>query len=118
MKEIRINIPFGWLTWEKVSAIIGGVLVSAALVVGVVNLSQRFRSEGAYRQEYSGRVIDKWVTFHESQQGTGFSRHLMIKAKDGEVFEVRVGPELYEQAKVDQWVIKNTNGFTISASEP
>lgn len=76
------------------------------------------KSQGAYRTEYAGRVLDKWVTYHESEFGTRVSRHLLIKSKNEEVFQVSVSPELYEQAKVDFWVIKDGDGFRMLAAEP
>ena len=76
------------------------------------------KSLGAYRNEYAGRVMDKWVTYHESELGTRISRHLLIKPKNGEVFQVSVSPESYEQAKVDFWVIKDGDGFRMLAREP
>ena len=118
MKERRRNIRSGPGLREKTSIVIVCALVAALLIAFAVTLNQRLKSQGAYRQEYSGRVMDKWVTYHESQEGTGVSRHLLIKSKDGETFQVSVSPELYEQAKVDVWVIKNKDGIKILASEP
>jgi hypothetical protein len=118
VKEKRLNIRIGPLTWEKVSIIIAGVLISASVIAILVSFNERLKSQGAYRQEYSGRVMDKWVTYHESEQGTGVSRHLLIKSNDGEVFQVSVSPDLYEQAKAGLWVIKDKTGIKILASEP
>lgn len=83
-----------------------------------IGLYQRWHSQGAYREEYAGKVIDKWVTYHETQQGTRISRHLLIKPNDDEPFQVVVGPELYEDAKAGGWIVKNKEGVKISASEP
>jgi hypothetical protein len=118
VKDKHPNIRFGSGSREKISIIVAGALVSALAIGVVVNYYQRMRSQGAYRSEYEGRVVNKWVTYHETEFGTRISRHLLIKSKNGEVFQVSVSPDLYEQAKVDQWVIKDKNGIQILASEP
>jgi hypothetical protein len=118
VKAKRRNIWPGTGLRENASLIIAAVLVSALLVVLVLSLYQRMTSQGAHRNEYAGRVMDKWVTYHETELGTRVSRHLLIKAKNGETFQVTVGPELYEQAKVDLWVIKNKDDIKILAAEP
>ncbi len=42
----------------------------------------------------------------------------LIESKNGEVFQLSGRPELYEQAKVELWVIKDKNGIKILAAEP
>lgn len=118
MKNRRRNVRPRPRTWEKTSTIVTCVLVAGLAIILVLSLYQRMKSQGAYRQEYAGRVMDKWVTYHESEQGTGFGRHLLIKSKNGEVFQVSVGRELYEQAKVDNWVIKDKDGVRFLSAEP
>lgn len=103
---------------DKILTIIALVLVIALVFVLGINLSQRIKSQGAYRNEYEGRVMDKWVGYHESQQGTRISRHLLIKSKNNEVFQVSVSPELYEQAKVGNWLLKDKEGLRILEAEP
>ena len=103
---------------DKILIIILVVLVIALVSLLGINLSQRIKAEGPYRNEYEGRVMDKWVGYHESQQGTRISRHLLIKSKNNEVFQVSVSPELYEQAKVGNWLIKNKEGLRILEAEP
>ncbi len=118
MKDRRRNIRSDPGLRQKLSIIITCALVSALVIVLLVSFSRRMKSQGAYRNEYAGRVLDKWVTYHESELGTRVSRHLLIKSKNGEVFQVSVSPELYEQAKVDMWVIKDRNGVKVLAAEP
>lgn len=50
--------------------------------------------------------------------GTRVNRHLLIRSKNGEVFQVIVSPESHEQAKVEAWVIKDKNGIQFFATEP
>lgn len=118
MKDKRRNVRVGTGLREKAGTIIAGALVCALLIVLVITFYQAMKSQGAYRNEYAGRVMDKWVTYHETELGTRVSRHLQIKSKNGEVFQVNVSPELYEQAKVDLWVIKNKDDIKILAAEP
>lgn len=118
MKDKRRNISPGTGLREKASLLIVGALTAALVVLFVVSLYQRTKSQGAYRNEYAGRVIDKWVTYHETELGTRVNRHLLIKSKSGEVFQVNVSPELYEQVKVDMWLIKDKDNSKILAAEP
>ncbi|HEV7473589.1 MAG TPA: hypothetical protein VGN90_06060 [Pyrinomonadaceae bacterium] len=105
-------------TWQKFVIVILCGVVAIMAIVFVVGLYQRWHSQGAYREAYAGRVMDKWVTYHETQQGTGISRHMLIKPKEGEAFEVAAGPELYEDVKVGRWIVKNKEGVKMSAAEP
>lgn len=118
MKDKRCTVRSRSPLREKISIIIGCVLVSEVLIGFVVSLNQCMKSQGAYRQEYSGRVMNKWVTYHESLLGTRVSRHLLIESKNGEEFQVSVSPELYEQAKVDAWVTKDKREIKFLAAEP
>ncbi len=118
VKDKRRNIWGGSALRQKISIIIIGALVVAVVIVLLVGFYQRMKSEGAYRNEYAGRVMDKWLTYHETELGTRLSRHLLIKSKNGEVFQVIVSPEPYEQAKIGAWVNKDKNGIQFFATEP
>jgi hypothetical protein len=118
MDEKQKNIRSETNSWNKASTIIAALLVCGVVALFVVSFYQRMDSQGAYRREYQGRVVDKWVTYHETELGTQVSRHLRLKSKNGEAFQVTVSAELYDEAKVDLWVIKNKDGFKILATKP
>lgn len=113
MENRRRIIRLGTGLRENAGTIVAGVLVSAVVVAFVINYYQRMHSQGAYRNEYEGRVANKWVTYHETEFGTRVSRHLLIKSKSGEAFQVVVSAELYEQAAVDLWVVKTKHEFKV-----
>jgi hypothetical protein len=118
VKDKRRNIRPSPALRQKITIILICALVAALVIVLLVSFYQRMKSEGAYRHEYAGRVIDKWVTYQETESGTRVSGHLLIRSKNGDVFQVIVSPESYEQAKVECWVIKDKNGIQFFATEP
>jgi hypothetical protein len=118
MKQKRRDVRPTRSAQEKVTLIIVSILVAALVLVLAITINQRLKSLGAYRNEYTGRIMDKWVTYHESELGTRISRHLLIKSKNGEVFQVSVSPEVYEQAQVNLWVMKDNSGIRFLAAEP
>lgn len=102
--------------WEKVELICLSLLALLILATLMAIYYQRSTSTGMYRRDYEGEVVDKFVSYHESQTGTGIERHFLIKGKSGEQFQVVVGKELYERARIGMWIKSSQAGVELSES--
>lgn len=99
-------------------------LLWLVVILGAVALtlwsSYRFLAppHGAYRVAYQGRIIDKWATYSESEQGSTPQFRLLIKGDDQSRFTVSVSPEIYEQATVGMRIRKDSNnGVVLTVTE-
>jgi hypothetical protein len=101
---------------------VGTVLVCVFVLVGVAAIilfiHQRYTSTGLYRTDYEGRVVDKSATVTESQEGSGTARRLLIKAADGQVFQVSVTRSLYERAQIGMWIKSKGSNVELTQDEP
>lgn len=94
--------------WNIVKVIVL-ILFLVLLLIGFgIAHSGQFSSFGLYRTEYQGRIIDKSMTFSETQLGSGLKRRLLIEDKNGARFEVAVKADVYDRAQIGM-LIKNGN---------
>ena len=85
------------------------------LAGGFVTCYQRQTSRGEYRHDYEGQVIEKYVTNHESQQGTFVTRHILVKNNAGEQFPVVVSGDIFERAQIGMWIKRKETGIELSS---
>ena len=100
---------------EKIVIILASVLIVLALGGGFVTCYQRHTLTGEYRHNYEGQVIEKYVTNHESQQGTFVTRHILVKSNAGEQFPVVVSADIFERAQIGMWIKREETGILLSA---
>ena len=66
------------------------------------------------RLVYEGKIIDKSMTFSESNTGSRATRRLLIKPPDGTEFEIFVNQPVYERAKIGNLIKSSKEGVKIS----
>lgn len=72
---------------------------------------------GVYRDEYQGRIVDRWAQYSESEQGSTPQFKLLVEGDDRNRFTVSVSPEIYERSKVGMRVKKNRNSGIVLTPE-
>ena len=98
----------------------GGCLLTALtfmLVTGVIVLYQRCTSTELYRREYSGIVVDKLTTLHESLEGSSYELFLVIEEKDGNRSQVSVSEGVYTGAEKGMRIQRTRSGVRVSPAE-
>ncbi len=95
---------------EAVCLIIALVIVITAAVTITY---QRFTLTGTYRNEFSGRIIDKVTRYHESDEGSSRERHLIIEDRGGKRSEVYVTEDIYGRANIGMWIEKSDKGVNL-----
>ncbi len=93
-------------------------LIALALTTLVLTFYQRFTFTGPYLMEYEGRVIDKSVTWRETDIGSIPVRRLHIRGRGGEEFPIIVNESLYERAQVGMWIKSSAAGTEVSWEQP
>ena len=91
--------------WNFLKAAVPILIVTLLLIGFGIFYSWKY-SSGLYRDRYEGRIVDKSLTFSETQLGSGIRRRLLIEDKNGTRFEVAVKADLYDRAQVGM-LIKN-----------
>lgn len=67
---------------------------------------------------YEGVVVDKSITFIETQQGSRRLLQLHIKGRGGDSFSVKVNDDTYARARVGMWARNTGGGVELSWDEP
>jgi hypothetical protein len=89
-------------------------IVAVVFLAGVSILTyQCSTSTGPFRSEYSGRIIDKRISVFESNQGSVFTKELIVEEKSGRRFTVSVTQEIYDRAKPGMWIQKTSTGIEL-----
>ena len=103
---------------ERVSWL--GLLVLALVVfaIGFVYAYPRLKGPPLVRQDFVGKVVDKYLTLRESEIGTAGHMMLLVEGSDGRRFRVAVGGEQYERARVGMWVRRSGGVVELSWDEP
>ena len=97
----------------------GCLIISLAVVItAAITISyQRFTSTGAYRQRYSGIIVDKVTRFNESEQGSSMGRYLIIEEESKGRTEVIVSEDVYQRASVGMRINKSDKGIDLVPSQ-
>jgi hypothetical protein len=99
----------------KVGTVLVGLLIVLVLGGAIATCYQRSTSTGPYRGDYEGQVSDKYVTNHESQQGTWVTKNLLVKSNTGEQFQVVVSSAIFERAQVGMRIRRKGTSIELSA---
>lgn len=99
---------------------LAGWIGMIVLIVGLFTLAlhQPYTSSGSYRKEYKGRIVDRRITFRESQLGSRRTRRLFIQGRNGELFNVVASEDVYERAQVGMWIKSSKAGVELFPSDP
>ncbi len=84
---------------EKLLTMFVAIIV-AAMVGTLVLLVWQKGSQRVDTSDFDGRIIDRWADYTESEYGSEARFRLSVEADDGKHFTVKVGPSMYESAKV------------------
>jgi hypothetical protein len=104
--------------WPVVEGIVLIVSLAITILTAVLFHYQRFTLTRAYRQQYEGKIVDKTMRFHESEEGSSRESYLVIEGKDGGRFLVSVREDAYNRARVGMWVRRDRGGFELFSAEP
>ncbi len=91
--------------WNFLKASVPILVVILLLIIFGFAYGWNF-SPSLHRDEYEGRIVDKSLTFSETQLGSGIRRRLLIEDKNGTQFEVAVKADVYDRAQIGM-LIKN-----------
>lgn len=77
-------------------------IICLILILGIIAyfVNQINCANCVFQPKYEGRVIDKSLTFSESQLGSRIIRRLYIKSSNGGEFQVNASESLYNQVKI------------------
>jgi hypothetical protein len=103
---------------ERVSWLGLFVLALVVFAIGFVYAYPRLKGPPLVRQDFVGKVADKYLTLRESEIGTAGHMTLLVEGRDGRRFKVAVGGEQYERARVGMWVRRSGGVVELSWDEP
>ena len=98
-------------------------IISLAVILLVVTVVFwglfRYKSSprGPFRNEFEGRVVDKWADYTHSEEGSRPYFRLVVEGDDRARFAVSVSAEVYERAKVGIRIKKTEEGVELMADE-
>ena len=92
-------------------------LVVLAILVGVFWLSYSV-SPGNHPAQYEAVVVDKWANYSETDEGSVPYFRLLVELRNGQKLTIRVGPDLYNQAKVGSRIRKSSTGIEFIPAAP
>ena len=100
---LRITVPT--IRW----GLVGKIVLGSALIVFIMGLLiLAYRQQlTPVRENYQGLVVDKWMGFTQSDEGSFPYYRLLVERENGERIKVRVDYDEYQQARVGMWVTKN-----------
>lgn len=113
------NDLFKKLQRIEIYRVVRDVLIVAAIVglVGVLTFVLRNSRAGPYRTEYAGKIVEKTIRLHESQEGSWAERYLTIEEEGGVRSQVVVAPSIYDRAKIGMWIKSRKEGIELSSPE-
>ncbi len=103
---------------EKIGVITIGLAVAIMAAVGLKSCYQRTKAIGPYRHEISGKILDKFTKTSETEQGTFYSRRLLIEEKNGNLIRLPVSEAVWQEAQIGQWFIRDAHGVRFSVLKP
>ena len=103
--------------WKLAGRVAEGSIL-AAIFVGIlatiaIGSYQCAISSGPFRKEYTGKIVDKKITLHESDEGSFFVHKLAIEEKSGTRFQVTVPQELYDRAEIGMLIQRSNRGIEL-----
>lgn len=67
------------------------------------------------RSEYSGRIVERWAFYSQSEEGSRPNFRLRIQTAAGEQLTVRVTSDVYYRAEVGMWIELKNGQTTLGA---
>ena len=112
ISELKSIRPWKLVRRAAEGSILAAMFVGILATVAIVSY-RCATSSGPFRKEYTGKIVDKKITLHESNEGSFFVYKLAIEEKGGTRFQVSVPQELYDQAKIGMLIQRSTKGIEL-----
>lgn len=97
--------------FQKAKSISAAFVVIGILLLALI-LFFRFVYESKSQPKiYRGKVVDKWLSIGETQQGSVVSRRLLIEADNGVRFKINPSVEEYDKVKVGDSIKNDGDGI-------
>lgn len=107
--QLRKNAERRVLKERLTTVIVSGlVLAMAATLVLLVWQKSKQRAN----TDYEGRIVDRWIDYLETREGSRPRLRLLVETDDGKRTIVKVDPKIYESAKVGMR-IKSRSGQVV-----
>lgn len=100
---------------RKVTTVLLIVLTVLMLGAAMATCYQRAILSPPVREHYEGRVLDKYLTTHETEEGSSVRNHLLIEGESGEQFQVVVSPAVFQRAQVGMLIRRKGSAIELSA---
>src|SRR6185295_5455171 len=108
-RKYKAPVESGFWT-ERWTFVLGIGVLALILILFYAGYQLRSSPTGPYRNEYQGKIVDKWAKYHETEQGSRPSFTFMIESEDGQRFPVVVGSEIYQRGQVGMEIKKSGLG--------
>ena len=92
------------------------VLLTMVLCVSLLFLAVYKRSQSrtaTLPKEFEGQIVDKWITFSDSESGSSRYYWLLVEVEEQRRFTVPVYRELYEHAQVGMRLKRSAKGLEV-----
>jgi hypothetical protein len=93
------------------------VVVSSILAVGLLAYLQFATSMNVNTSDYNGKVLDKWQTFRETDQGSIIKRVFIVEDENGNKREIKVSESLYNQVSIGEFITNKDGVLTTSSNQ-
>ena len=70
-----------------------------------------------YKSGHEAVVVDKWANYSETDEGSVPYFRLLVELTNGQKLTIRVGPDLYNEAKVGSKIRKSSRGLELVKAE-
>jgi hypothetical protein len=92
------------------------VVVSTILIVGSLAYLQFATSFNVNTSDYNGKVLDKWQTFRETDQGSIVKMVFIVEDENGNKREIKVSESLYNQVSIGEFITNKDGVLTTSSN--
>lgn len=91
------------------------LVMFSALMLGLYRM--RSSTQGPFRAEYDGRIVDKWAGYSETDEGSRAYFRFLVEDDHRTRFTVSVSADIFERARVGMRVKKSENGIELRTDE-
>jgi hypothetical protein len=98
------------------NAIVLLVVTSFILISGALYYLQFATTLNVNTSDYNGKVLDKWQTFRETDQGSIIKRVFIVEDESGNKREIKVSESLYNQVIIGEFITNKDGVLTTSSN--
>lgn len=94
------------------------VLTALVALIGfAVFAFKNLMVRGDYSTAYEGKIVEKAIRLHESDEGSWEERCLVIVDRTGTQSQVVVPAGIYDRANIGMWIKRDKKGFDLISAE-